>query len=269
MPSGWDTVPDTDREWRVLGEKDPYWGVITHDKYRLNNLTEESVEEFYDTGERYTDRLLETIRVRLDPDFAPATALDFGCGVGRVLIPLARRCKEAVGVDVSQGMLDVARTRCDAVGVSNARLIAGGDALSNLSRTFDLVHAFIVLQHVPPVRGMQILRRLVELVGERGVGVLHVGYGESEAPARAGAGPRAAAGQFARRIARPLVARLRPRVERSGPAPVRSFEYDLNAAFAILQEAGIRRMHVEFTDHAGLYGVMMFFRRSREAGYVA
>lgn len=42
--------------------------------------------------------------------FGPATALDAGCGTGRVAIELARRGIEVVGVDVDASMLATART---------------------------------------------------------------------------------------------------------------------------------------------------------------
>lgn len=267
-------VRNTDKDWEVLGERDPYWGVITHDKYRRRNLTEEALREFYATGARYTDLLLETIRARLDPGFAPARVLDFGCGVGRVSVPLAKQCRQVVGVDVSPRMLAEARARCASLGVTNARFVVGDDSLGCVSETFDLIHAFIVLQHIPRQRGMHIVCRLISLLAERGVCVLHLGYAEGRRPHPGADAPlarriRHGAGQLARQMAGPLLSRIRPRVEKSGPAPIRSYEYDLNAAFKVLQEAGIRRLHVEYTDHAGLYGVILFFQQLRDAAYMA
>ena len=89
---------NTDGDWRVLAEAEPYWASITHDKYRRENLTEEAIGQFYETGEPYVALILDTIRARLDPDFAPRRALDFGCGVGRVLVPLAERWGSGSGI---------------------------------------------------------------------------------------------------------------------------------------------------------------------------
>ena len=47
----------------------------------------------------------------------PGRVLDLGCGVGRSLIPLAQRGFEAVGVDLSEAMLNEARTNAEQVGV--------------------------------------------------------------------------------------------------------------------------------------------------------
>lgn len=267
-------VRKTDRDWERLGETEPHWGVITHDTYRQRNLTEAALREFYETGERYTDVLLQTIRERLDPHFAPERVLDFGCGVGRVTIPLAKRCELAVGVDVSPGMLDEARARCASLGITNARFVRSDDSLSRVSQTFDLIHAFIVMQHIPPRRGMAIVARLISLLSEGGICVLHVGYGERRRPNPGAGAPlvskmRYRVRQLARNVAGPLLSRVRPRVEKSGPAPIRSYDYDLNAVFEVLQAAGIRRMHVEYTDHAGLYGAILFFQHVPDAEYMA
>lgn len=266
-------VRNTDRDWRTLGEADPYWGVISHERYRRGNLTEEALDEFYETGVGYVDSIFEIIRSRLDRGFKPARALDFGCGVGRVIIPLARHCEEVVGVDVSPGMVAAAQARCASLGVANVRFETGDAALGHVSGTFDLIHTFIVLQHIPSQRGMQLVRRLIEMLAEGGVCVLHVGYGERRA--HPGANDplarriRHRTRELLRRVAGPLASRLRPRVDRSGPAPIHSYEYDLNALFEMVQEAGIRRMHVEYTDHAGLYGVILFFQHVRDDTYLA
>ncbi len=83
--------------------------------------------------------------------------------VGRLLIPLARQCGAAYGVDVSEPMLELAQQHCRKAGVS-----------FELSRTiptdrqFDLVNTIIVMQHIPPVRGYRIVRQLWECVAPGG-----------------------------------------------------------------------------------------------------
>ena len=59
------------------------------------------------------------------------------------------RAERVVGVDVSPSMLAEARRNCDARGARNVELLAA-DRLGTLAPEFDLVHSFIVLQHIPP-----------------------------------------------------------------------------------------------------------------------
>jgi hypothetical protein len=58
-----------------------------------------------------------------------------------VLIPLAERCREVTGVDVSPAMLEEARRNCEAAGVSQVRLIRSDDNLSAIGEEFDFVHS--------------------------------------------------------------------------------------------------------------------------------
>jgi 2-polyprenyl-3-methyl-5-hydroxy-6-metoxy-1,4-benzoquinol methylase len=264
----------TDRDWEILGRTDPYWAVVTHDEYRRENLTDEAVEEFFESGERYLEVVLERIRSTLDPEFAPRTALDFGCGVGRVLVHLAKRCESVVGIDVAESMLMETRARCDSLGLANVSLLKGDDSLSGVSGSYDLVHSFIVLQHIPPSRGMGLVTRLAGLLAPEGVGVLHLTYarrgGGRAHPARCWAGwMKQRAVHFVRRAGGSLVPGLRRRIGSTAAAPMYVFHYDLNTVFRVLQEASIRRLHVEHTDHSGCYGVILFFQRVLGAGYAA
>ena len=43
-------VRDTDADWREVGRAQPFWGVITQDEYRTENLTPGKVEAFYLSG---------------------------------------------------------------------------------------------------------------------------------------------------------------------------------------------------------------------------
>lgn len=112
------------------------------------------------------------MRRLIDPGFAPERILDYGCGVGRVLIPLARHARSAVGVDVSPAMLDEARNNCDALSVRGVELVAPNE-LSRLGR-FDLVHAVLVLQHLPVQQGERVLGELVDVLRPKGVAVIQV-----------------------------------------------------------------------------------------------
>ena len=64
----------------------------------------------------------------------PGSALDAGCGTGRVAVELARRGIEVTGVDVDAGMLDQARAKAPELPWILADL-----ATLDLGRTFDVV----------------------------------------------------------------------------------------------------------------------------------
>src|SRR5262245_5241774 len=166
----------TDSDWEHLAKADAYWAVLTHEEFRRKNLNEQSRASFFASGEEEIRDTFAALRAQVDPTFSPQRALDFGCGVGRLSLPLAQRCVEVVGVDVSDTMLCEAADNCKASGVRNVTLVKGDDELSGVSGQFDLVHTYIVLQHVPVERGTRIFRRLVELVKPGGCGAIHITY---------------------------------------------------------------------------------------------
>src|SRR5436190_21944086 len=102
----------TDDEWEDWGLRDPYYGVLTDDKLRRRNLTDEALDQFFRSGKDDIEHLLHIASTRIDPAFTPQRALNFGCGVGRLLIPLAGIAEEVVGLDVSESMLKEARKNC-------------------------------------------------------------------------------------------------------------------------------------------------------------
>jgi len=163
------TALNTDKTWIKYGEVDPYFGVITNDEYRSTAITDRGRGEFFRSGDRYVESLMAILR-ELNPQFSPRSAMDFGCGVGRLAIPLARECSTVLGVDISPGMLSEARKNAADHGISNVEFT------DEASGRHDLVHSYIVLQHIPPRRGLPIVRDLVSRVNPGGMIALQVPY---------------------------------------------------------------------------------------------
>jgi SAM-dependent methyltransferase len=201
--------------------------------------------------------MLSIIRERLDPSFAPVRALDFGCGVGRLLIPLATRCPDVTGVDVSPSMLAEARRNCDAAGATEVRLLQGDDELSEVTGLFDFVHSYIVLQHIPVERGERLVRKLAAMLAPGGVGMVHVTY-------------RSGITGFLNRLrywarlnvpgARWVAGLARGRAR---TAPVMQMnEYSITRLLELLCDEGCREVHVRFSGHGSARGVLLFARKS-------
>ena len=58
-----------------------------------------------------------------EPDFERRAALDYGCGVGRLTLPLAERCEHVYGVDVSPSMLREAARNAARMGLPNVEWV--------------------------------------------------------------------------------------------------------------------------------------------------
>ncbi len=77
-----------------------------------------------------------------DASAAPrADVLDLGCGIGRLAIALAPRCRSVLGLDVSAGMVAEARRRCAAWPAIRIEATPGTDLDALPAHAFDLVLA--------------------------------------------------------------------------------------------------------------------------------
>lgn len=159
----------TDRDWEAWGASDPYYGVYSHARFRVGALDEAARAEFFASGETHVSRTLEQIALGHGAVFTPDSVLDFGCGVGRLVVPFARRAACTVGVDVSPSMLDECRRNCETLGVSGVEWVLSDDHLSRVPGSFDLVHSHIVLQHIAPRRGRLLIDALAARVSPGGV----------------------------------------------------------------------------------------------------
>src|ERR1700748_1063313 len=112
---------DSDRDWQGWGKTNSYFSVLTDPKYLNANLNDDSLRDFFATGVDHIDHVYSVVRAKIRPDFQPARVLDYGCGVGRLVLPLAKRSQSVVGIDVSRDMLEQARENCAKQGALSAR----------------------------------------------------------------------------------------------------------------------------------------------------
>jgi SAM-dependent methyltransferase len=138
--------------WSNFGKVDPYWSVLTDDRWRAKKMTEEAaIEAFYATGQADLLRLEAWLRrnaLALNPD--PVCA-EYGCGVGRLTQWLARRFRHVLAFDISEPHLEAARNRLRRQGIKNVEFVlVRGIADLRMVAEVDLFYSMIVLQHNPP-----------------------------------------------------------------------------------------------------------------------
>jgi glycosyltransferase involved in cell wall biosynthesis/2-polyprenyl-3-methyl-5-hydroxy-6-metoxy-1,4-benzoquinol methylase len=240
----------TDLAWEEWGRRDPYFGVFTDPKFRRSRLTSESKQELFDTGPSHVHGVLTTIRKHIDANFAPQTVLDFGCGVGRLLLPFAAIAENVVGLDVSRSMLEEARRNCDERGIRNVRLLLSDDELSTLTDKFDLIHSCIVFQHIPVPRGRAIIARLLEHLRPGGVCAIQLTYSKTSFVATHGAPPPESPASSL--SAAPLI-------PDAADPEIQMNPYNVNEILFLMQGHGVQQFHVEFSDHGGELGIFLFF----------
>jgi ubiquinone/menaquinone biosynthesis C-methylase UbiE len=129
-------------EWRKWGEVDPFYGVASWSGRERGGANPWTAEEFFALGlsdwADFRDRW-----VRYGVKFG--RVVDLGCGAGRLTRFMAGDFARVVGVDVSKGMLEMARSH---VPDANVDLRQGdGVTLPVESATADGVFSAHVFQH--------------------------------------------------------------------------------------------------------------------------
>jgi SAM-dependent methyltransferase len=247
----------TDTEWQAWAEKDPYFAVLTEERYRKGKLTAEALEEFFSTGRRHIEEILAACRSHFG-DISTRRCLDFGCGVGRLLIPLSEVAQLCVGVDIASAMLEEAARNCARYNRHNVRLARTLEELAAQGPGgFSFIHSHIVLQHLDRQHGLNIIGALLALLDGGGVAALHVTYAHTKHRGNLGVRPRVS--RLTRLISRPL-RRIRRQLAGRDPQMLMN-PYDVNRVLFLAQDCGVRSGGLQFTDHAGHLGVILFFRR--------
>ncbi|MFN0158929.1 MAG: methyltransferase domain-containing protein [Bacteroidota bacterium] len=133
------------QDWDDLGMVDPLWAILS-DSTRKNGTWNTS--EFFATGTREITAMME-VATRLGRPLQKKSALDFGCGVGRLTRALSIHFQHCCGVDISQPMIEKAKEfnkdspRCEFL------LNTQGDLEIFKDESFDLIYTNLVLQHLP------------------------------------------------------------------------------------------------------------------------
>ena len=251
---------NTDGEWEKFGKDDPYYGVLSHNKFHKSNLTEENKEEFFTHGFNYIDDVLDKIRQHIDPTFSikklDKKALDFGCGVGRLVIPLSNIAQEVTGVDVSDSMLNEAKKNCAARSIRNVTFVKSDDNLSLLNCKYDFIHSIIVFQHIPVTRGEKIFANLIAHLECGGVCVVHFTYAKTSAILKFVS--------FVKKyvpMSKNAINLIRGRKFFAPQMQMNS--YNLNHLFLMIQKANISDCYTAFTNHGGELGVVVYFKKPR------
>jgi SAM-dependent methyltransferase len=211
-------------------------------------------ERFFERGRRQTARLAAELEEFTGSELKSRRALDFGCGVGRLTLPLAERCEYVYGTDISRAKLAEADRNAKDAGVTNVEWLEP-HLISALGGRYDMIHSILVFQHIPSREGERIFSELLRGLAPGGIGAVQVTLRPS--------GPAPTLGPAATNASR-----------RKGPMRlVRGLDlaypymllhsYSLNRLGGLLADAGVTDWHVRWSPRSGGYQpVVIFFRKA-------
>ena len=241
-------------DWEKLARREPYFAVLTDDRF----LGTHGSDEFFASGVADVASLLTSIASLIGRELKLERVLDFGCGVGRLSIPLARRAAHVLGCDVAPTMLAHARENAERAGVRNVEFTTEQpDDLAD--EPFDFILSLLVLQHIPTVTGYALFAKLLASLAPGGVAALHVTLRRP--------------GGLLRRIARAIRARS-PFVHRTISALrgdgrnlpyMQMNEYDERVLRRTIDEAGARLAGTIAMQHAEVSAAVLIIERKTRA----
>jgi SAM-dependent methyltransferase len=163
-------VAHLSKNWDELAREDPLWAVLT-DPAKQNGQWNE--EEFYRTGDYDAIGSLNMIK-RVLPDLCRGSALDFGCGVGRVTFALKKHFDTVTGVDISETMLRFAASRNPYQSGVNLVWNQSSELGVLEDESFDLVYSRIVLQHMHPDIALAYVREFTRVLKPNGACIFQI-----------------------------------------------------------------------------------------------
>jgi ubiquinone/menaquinone biosynthesis C-methylase UbiE len=158
------------RTWETWAQKDPYFSILSEPKAVRGKW---NLDEFFQTGQDEIDLFFahcKEVSVELP---AGGTALDFGCGVGRLSRGLAERFDSVIGVDISPRMIELAKEHNPG---SRFRFLLNqsSDLTILADESVDFIYSSIVLQHIPVPAVKKYVCELYRVLRPGGVMSIHM-----------------------------------------------------------------------------------------------
>jgi ubiquinone/menaquinone biosynthesis C-methylase UbiE len=156
--------------WDTWARTDALWAVLTDWKKKGGRW---DLDDFFGTGTAEVDRVLGYLRDQ-GLDIERGSALDFGCGVGRLSQAWTAHFEKVSGVDISPTMIEIARrynrqgSRCEYYQNEAPDLAIFAD------ESFDFVYSALTLQHISPPLQARYLLEFLRVLKPTGLIGLHI-----------------------------------------------------------------------------------------------
>jgi SAM-dependent methyltransferase len=161
--------------WSHLGAVRPHYSVLTNKQFLPESIDEEAIERFYASGlaEALTIESILSRHGFADPE--SKVCVEYGCGLGRVTLALAKMFKSVQAYDISANHLELAGRRAADAKIGNIvfHLCCADRVIENL-KACDFFYSRIVLQHNPPPVIRELIVAALNSLRERGIAIFQV-----------------------------------------------------------------------------------------------
>lgn len=138
----------SEEAWERFAREEAEYFILTESGRRDSEARR---AEFHDSGQRVTDRILGDVQSLLP---GGDLAIEIGCGVGRILLPMSRCFEQVYGVDISPTMLARLEQNARKRGRANIQGYLPDQPWYEEERA-DLIYSWIVFQHLERMESIQ------------------------------------------------------------------------------------------------------------------
>ena len=216
-------------QWTTLGERDPLWAILSETGKKCGGWDRAA---FFKTGVDEIDEVLRKVRDLSPIEFG--SAVDFGCGVGRLSQALSLHFERVIGVDIAESMIRNAvelnrfPDRCEYIHNVAADLSVLPD------RSADLIYSSITLQHVVPALARRYIREFFRVVRPGGLVIFQL-------PCR----PRSVLWHAIKSVAPVGVANMIWRLRTGSPEAMETYSMAEKKVVDLVEESGGAILRVE------------------------
>jgi SAM-dependent methyltransferase len=158
-------LSEVQQYWDRQAHSDPMWAILT-DPAKAGGRWDAA--EFFATGVRDVGILIEQAEAWGKP-VVRRSALDFGCGIGRLSQALAGYFDHVYGVDISSKMIELARQH-NREGARVEYLCNPAGELSPFANgSIDMILSWITLQHMRPRYARRYIREFLRVLAPGGL----------------------------------------------------------------------------------------------------
>jgi SAM-dependent methyltransferase len=145
--------------------------------YICTDIPKGDPEAFWRSGAQIVEQqflpLAAGYKIRL------GTAVEIGCGIGRLAIPMARHFDKVIGFDISKSMVEQAGANAAGRGINNAAFCKVEDPgaleqhLQGIAQTVDFLYSLLVFQHIDDFRVIEAyIQSIGNLLAPNGIAYL-------------------------------------------------------------------------------------------------
>jgi ubiquinone/menaquinone biosynthesis C-methylase UbiE len=154
---------ELEKNWTDFGKHNHMWAICTENKNWGKS-------DFFKTGTNEINDLFDYLSSN-KIYFTKNTAVDFGCGIGRLTQALSEKFRKVIGIDISKPMIDKANQYADQQKLANCNFVLNkNNDLSILeSNSMNFIYTYNVLQHMQPSYAKKYIEEFLRIINSDGV----------------------------------------------------------------------------------------------------